>query len=270
MPDFPETVLLTGASSGIGRELAEIFAADGSRLILVARSGETLAALAAELKTRHGVDALVVSQDLACPAAAEQVFRKIQEAGWPVHVLVNNAGFGEHGRFHEISIDRQLDMVQLNVGALLHLAHLVLPQMIERRSGAILNVGSTAAFQPGPYAAVYFASKAFVLSFSDALREEVRCFNIKVTCLCPGPTQTNFGNASGMNRTRTFRWTSLSANDVARAGYRALRRGRRMAVPGLLNKLIALATRLVPRGVLLRVVGYFNDTTCGTASSTRL
>jgi hypothetical protein len=259
MPDSSETVLVTGASSGIGKELAECFAADGCRLILVARSRETLAALADGLKARHGVDSLVVCQDLSCPAAAEEVLREISNQGWPVHVLVNNAGFGEHGRFQDTSIERQLAMVQLNVGALLHLTHLVLPQMTERRRGAILNVGSTAAFQPGPYAAVYFASKAFVLSFSDALREELRHFNIGVTCLCPGPTQTNFGNSSGMNRTRVFRWTSMTAQDVARAGHRALRRGRSMVIPGLLNKLLAWATRFAPRGMLLRIAGYFNN-----------
>lgn len=259
MPDAPETVLVTGASYGIGKELAECFAADGSRLILVARSRETLPALAAELKARYGVDSLVVCQDLGCPAAADEIMREIDEQGWPVHVLVNNAGFGEHGRFQDISIERQLAMVQLNVGALMHLTHLVLPQMTERRRGAILNVGSTAAFQPGPYAAVYFASKAFVLSFSDALHEEVRRFNISVTCLCPGPTQTNFGNASGMNQTRIFRWTSMTAKDVAHAGHRGLRRGRSLVIPGLLNKLLAWGTRFAPRGMLLRIAGYFNN-----------
>lgn len=259
MPDAPETVLITGASSGIGKALAETFAADGSRLILVARSHDKLEALAADLKTRHGIDVLVISQDLSCAGAAVEVFRKIREAGWPVDVLVNNAGFGEHGRFQDISIERQLAMVQLNVGALLDLTHLVLPQMIERRRGAILNLGSTAAFQPGPYAAVYFATKAFVLSFSDALWEEVRHFNVGVTCLCPGPTQTNFGNDSGMNQTRIFRLTSMDPLEVARAGHRAVRRGRRRVIPGLLNKLTAFATRFVPRGALIRVLSYFND-----------
>src|SRR5436190_15969451 len=128
MPDSSETVVVTGASSGIGKALAETFAADGSRLVLVARTGDRLAALASELKARHGVESLVVSQDLSCPAAAAAVYRKIEEAGWPIHVLVNNAGFGEHGGFKDISIERQLEMVQLNVGALLHLTHLVLPQ----------------------------------------------------------------------------------------------------------------------------------------------
>ena len=151
-------------------------------------------------------------------------------------------------------------MVQLNVGALLHLTHLVLPQMVARRSGAILNVGSTAAFQPGPFAAVYFASKAFVLSFSDALWEEVRPFNIGVTCLCPGPTQTNFGITSGVSRTKAFRWTSMDAQQVARAGHRGVRFGRRLVIPGVINNLMALATRIAPRWLLIRILAYLNDT----------
>src|SRR5579872_7251300 len=259
MPESPETVLVTGASGGIGKALAEAFASDGSRLILVARSHDKLELLASEMKARHGIDVLTICQDLSRAGAAVEAFRKIEEAGWLVHILVNNTGFGAHGGFKDISIEQQLAMVELNVDALLNLTHLVLPQMVKRRRGTILNVGSTASFQAGPHAAVYFATKAFVLSFSEALWQEVRRFNIVVTCLCPGPTRTSFGDESGMNRTRLFRWTSMDANEVARAGHRAVRRGRRLVIPGLLNKLLAFATRFVPRGVLIRILGSIND-----------
>jgi hypothetical protein len=149
-------------------------------------------------------------------------------------------------------------MVQLNVSTLLHLTHLVLPQMVERRRGAILNVASTAAFQPGPYAAVYFATKAFVLSFSDALWEEARHFNISVTCLCPGPTRTNFGKEYALTESTGFQLAGMEADAVARAGHRALRRGRRTAIPGLLNRLLAFGTRLATRRFLIRAAAAFN------------
>jgi short-subunit dehydrogenase len=258
MPGTPETVLVSGASSGIGKALAEIFAADGSRLVLVARTRDALESLADKLRKQHGVESLVIVQDLTQPGAAAEVKGQLDQAGWPVDVLINNAGVGAHGQFRNIPIDRQLAMVQLNVGALLHLTHLVLPPMVERRRGAILNVASTAAFQPGPYAAVYFATKAFVLSFSDALWEEVRQYNVTVTCLCPGPTRTNFGKDYAMTESTGFQLAGMEADAVARAGHRALRRGRRTVIPGLLNRLLAFGTRLAPRRLLIRAAAAFN------------
>jgi short-subunit dehydrogenase len=258
MADSPETVLVTGASSGIGWALGEIFAGDGSRLVLVARSRDKLELLAEDLKKKHGVEVLVVVQDLSQPGAAEEVMRQINEAGWPVDVLINNAGVGAHGQFRNLPIDRQLEMVQLNVSALLHLTHLVLPQMVERRRGAILNVASTASFQPGPYAAVYFATKAFVLSFSDALWDETRHFNVSVTCLCPGPTRTNFGKEYAMTEGTGFQLMGMEADVVARAGHRGLRRRRRLVVPGLLNKLLTFSTRFATRRFLIRCAAAFN------------
>src|SRR5262245_39937739 len=258
MPDIPDTVLVTGASSGIGEALARIFAADGSRLVLVARSGERLEALAGELRKAHGIDVLVIAADLSRPGAADEVMRQVDAAGWSVDVLVNNAGVGVHGQFRNISLDRQLAMVQLNVDALLHLTHRALARMIERRRGAILNVASTAAFQPGPYAAVYFATKAFVLSFSDALWEEARHYNIGVTCLCPGPTRTNFGKDYAMTESTGFQVAGMEADTVARAGHRALRRGRRTVIPGLMNRLLTFASRFATRRFLIRAVTAFN------------
>jgi short-subunit dehydrogenase len=258
MRESSETVLVTGASSGIGRALAETFAEDGSRLVLVSRSRDKLELLAGEFRKEHGVEVLVIVQDLGLPEAGDEVVRRLDEVGWQVDVLVNNAGVGAHGEFKEIPLDRQLAMVQLNVNALLHLTHRLLPPMVERRRGAILNVASTAAYQPGPYAAVYFASKAFLLSFSDALWEEVRHFNIGVTCLCPGPTRTNFGKEYDLTQSTGFRLAGMEASAVARAGHHALRRGRRTVIPGLLNRLMTFASRFATRRFLIRAVTAFN------------
>lgn len=258
MLDLQETVLVTGASSGIGKALAEIFAMDGSRLVLVARSRDTLEALAGEWRKNYRVDVMVIAQDLRLAGAADEVFRKLNQAGWGVDILVNNAGIGAHGEFKDLPLDRQLNMIQLNVTALVHLTYLLLPRMVERRRGAILNVGSTAAFQPGPFAAIYFATKAFVLSFSEALWDEVRRYNIAVTCLCPGPTRTNFGNEYKMTESHGFRWAGMEAIDVAREGHQALRRGRRLVIPGLLNRLVVFLTRIATRRFQIRAAGAFN------------
>ncbi|MBI3860342.1 MAG: SDR family oxidoreductase [Planctomycetia bacterium] len=258
MTDVAETVLVTGASSGIGKALSEMFAEERSRLVLVARSADLLKALADDLRARFGIETLIIVQDLSQPAAADTVFRQIEQAGWHVDVLVNNAGFGAHGEFKDMAIDRQLAMIELNVCALVHLTHLALPGMVARRRGAILNVGSTAAYQPGPYAAIYFATKAFVLSFSEALWSEVRPHNIVVTCLCPGPTRTNFGSDYKMTESQGFQLAGMEARDVALAGHRALRRGRRTVIPGTMNCLLAFLTRFAPRRLLLWAASKFN------------
>ena len=258
MTDLPETVLVTGASSGIGKALAEIFAAEGSRLVLVARSADMLEELAVQLRKTHATEVLVIPQDLSLRGAADAVFQTLDQAGWSVDVLVNNAGFGAHGDFWDIALERQLEMIQLNVAALVHLTYRALPRMIERRRGTILNVGSTAAFQPGPHAAIYFATKAFVLSFSEALWSEVRPHNIFITCLCPGPTRTNFGSEYNLTESQGFRWAGMEATEVARAGHLALRRGRRTVIPGFLNKLVALFSRIAPRRLLIWAAGAFN------------
>lgn len=258
MTERSETVLVTGASSGIGKALAEIFAADGSRLVLVARRADKLDELADQLQKTHGVEVLVIPSDLSLRGAADTVFQTLELAGWSVDVLVNNAGIGAHGDFHEVALERQLAMIQLNVTALVDLTHRALPRMIEQRRGAILNVGSTAAFQPGPHAAIYFATKAFVLSFSEALWSEVRPHNVVVTCLCPGPTRTDFGSEYKMTDSQGFGWAGMEASDVARAGHRALRLGRRTVVPGILNKVVAFFSRFAPRRLLIQAAGAFN------------
>src|SRR6478752_6589703 len=190
----PETVLVTGASSGIGRELARCFAADGCRLALVARSGGKLQSFAEELRKSRKLDVRTFVVDLAQVDAAFQLQKQLQVAGFKIDVLVNNAGFGAQGSFASLPLERQLDMLQVNVASLTGLTGLLLPEMLRRRRGGVLNVASTAAFQPGPYMAVYYASKAYVLSFSEALAEEMSGTGVTVPCLCPGPVKTNFQN----------------------------------------------------------------------------
>ena len=181
----PETALVTGASSGIGWELAKLFAADKSNLVLVARSREKLHELAADLREAHGVEVRVVAMDLADPNSPPAIFGLLAAEGVTVDVLVNNAGFGAVGSVADLPLERQMEMIQVNLTALTHLTRLFLPGMIQRRSGGILNVASTAAFQPGPYMAVYYATKAYVLSFTEAVAEEVLGTGIRVTCLAP-------------------------------------------------------------------------------------
>ena len=193
-----ETVLVTGASSGIGLELARCFAADGCRLVLVARKGNALEALATDLRKAHKIQAQVITADLAHPEAPTRLLAHLQSAGLKVDVLVNNAAFGAQGKFVELPLGRQLEMLQVNITSLTHLTGLLLPGMVERRRGGILNVASTAAFQPGPGMAVYYATKAYVLSFSEALAEELAGTGVTVTAVCPGPTATNFGAAANM------------------------------------------------------------------------
>lgn len=250
-----ETVLITGASSGIGRELARLFAADGSRLVLVARNREQLESLAASLHQAHGTQSHVLVSDLAEAAAPDEIAAQLSRNDLPVDVLVNNAGFGVAGTFAELDLDRQMQMIQVNVAALVRLSGLLVPAMQERRRGGVLNVASTAAFQPGPNLAVYFASKAFVLSFSEALHEELAGSGVTVTCLAPGPTATDFAARAKLEHSRLFRRNVMDALAVARAGHRAFRRGRALVVPGWMNKLTAFAVRLGPRSVVRRIAG---------------
>jgi hypothetical protein len=248
-----ETVLVTGASSGIGGALARLFAAGGARLVLVARSREKLEQLAAELRQGQGVESRVMVRDLADPAAPAAICDELQSAGVEVDVLVNNAGFGATGPFAEIPLARQLDMLQVDLVALTHLTRLLLPPMIQRHRGGVLNVASTAAFQPGPNMAVYFAAKAYVLSLSEALFEELASAGVVVTCLAPGPTATGFFRAANMERARLARMGLADVDAVARAGYRGFRRGKRLVVPGFRNRLTAACARLAPRGLVLRI-----------------
>jgi len=253
-----ETVLITGASSGIGLELARLFAADKSNLVLVARSKVKLEELGEELRRSHGVEVLVLPQDLADPSAPQTIFDAIK--GSVVDVVVNNAGFGSVGTVADLSLQRQLEMIQVNMTALAHLTRLFLAGMIQRRQGGILNVGSTAGFQPGPNMAVYYATKAFVLSFTEALAEEVKGTGVKVTCLAPGPTATGFGADSGMEKSLVFKFGVMDAATVARYGYRGFCRGKVIVIPGLRNKLLAFSSRLAPRSIVRQIVKWLHST----------
>lgn len=246
-----ETVLVTGASSGIGLELARCFARDGAALWLVARSADRLEALAAELRRAHGVAAHALPCDLADPAAPQALFDRLAAEGAAVDVLVNNAAFGQHGAFAEVELGRHLDLIQVNVTALTALSRLFLPGMVARRRGGLLNVASLAGYAPGPFMASYYASKAYVLSLSQALAEETAAHGVTVSCLAPGPVDTPFHEEAGTRRAVLGRAATLEAAAVARAGYRGFRRGQAVVVLGVLGKVARLGIRLVP-GVVTR------------------
>ncbi len=241
--------LITGASAGLGVEFARQLSTT-HRLVLVARRIERLEALAGELP-----EARAVYIDLSEPAAAGRLMADLKAHGEAVDLLVNNAGFGLAGRFAALDGARQRQRIDLNIGALTELAHAVLPAMIARTSGAILNVASTAAFQPGPGMAVYFATKAYVLSFSEALHEEVRRHGVTVTALCPGPTATEFGEVAGWGGNPLIDKLSANSVDVVRAGLKAVAKRRAVAIPGLINKAGAQGHRLLPRWLLRKVTG---------------
>ncbi len=254
LTQMSRTILVTGASSGIGLELAKLFASSGQNLILVARSEEKLQSLKQQLINEHSVHVEVIVADLAAVDAAEKLVGEINARKLVVDCVVNNAGFGELGKFQDISAERQLNMVRLNVVTLMHLTRLLLPEMLKRQRGGILNVASTAAFQPGPNMAVYYATKAFVLSFSEAIHEELLDTNIKVCCLAPGPTKTGFGEDSGMSETRIFTSNAMDVGAVAKAGFDALENNRAIVIPGFKNKFGAFMTRLVPRFLVRKLV----------------
>jgi len=255
-----ETVLVTGASSGIGLELARCFAGDDSRLILLARNVAALEALAGELRREHCGDVVVLPADLARPETPQHIFEELQGRGIAPDVLVNNAGFGAHGSFAQLSLPRQLEMLQVNITALTHLTGLFLPGMLQRRRGGVLNVGSVAGFLPGPGMAVYYATKAYVLSFSEALAAELAGTGLTVTALCPGPTESNFGKVARGEKTRRRPISKMSAEAVARYGHRAFRRGKVVAVSGGRNQFLVSLIRFTPRGPVRQLSKTFNRT----------
>ncbi|WP_448662421.1 SDR family NAD(P)-dependent oxidoreductase [Sphingomonas sp. CJ20] len=249
------TALVTGASAGLGALFAEALAARGHRLILTARRADRLEALAERLRGTHGVAVEVIALDLAEGGAADALMGEIARRGLAVDLLVNNAGFGLGGGFAGQDRRQLVRMIDLNCRALTELCHAVLPAMIERREGAILNVASTAAFQAGPGMAVYYATKAFVLSLSEALHEEVRRQGVRVTALCPGPTATEFFDVAGSAKDFALRRLAGDPAAVVRDGLAALEANRAIKVSGARNAVLAFSTRLTPRILLRRVVG---------------
>jgi short-subunit dehydrogenase len=252
------TALVTGASSGLGLELAQLLAADGHDVVLVARRKAELETLAARLVAERGVEAHVLVEDLADAAAPARLVAELGRRGLEIDVLVNNAGFGASGRFAELDLRRQLDMVQVNITALVHLTGLFVPGMLARRRGRILNLGSTAGFQPGPGMAVYYATKAFVNSFTEALAFELRGTGVTATVSCPGATATEFGAVAGNGRTRLFRAGTMSAAVVAAHAYRAMMGGKSLAIPGARNKMLIQVQRLSPRSTVRAVAAQLN------------
>jgi uncharacterized protein len=243
-----DTALITGASAGIGLELAKLFAADGHDLVLVARRADALEKLADSLRTKHNIAVRIWPADLADPRAPLQLHERAVTEGVAVDILVNNAGFGAIGHFHALPPERQLGIIDVNMRALTEMTYHFLPAMRERRRGRILNLGSIVGFLPGPYMAVYYASKAYVVSFSEALAEELLGSGITVTCLCPGYTATEFQKAAGIAKTGLLaRLRPMRADTVARIGYRGLMAGRRLVVPGWGNRISVFGLRFSPR-----------------------
>jgi short-subunit dehydrogenase len=244
------TALVTGASGGIGLELAREFARGGHDLVLVARSEDRLTEIASELEEAHSIAARALPIDLSSQNAAPELFEAVKETGTTVEALVNNAGFAMFGPFAKDDIVTQNEMMQLNMLTLTGITRLFLPGMIERRRGRILNVASTASFQPGPLMAVYYATKAYVLSLSEALAEELRGTGVTVTALCPGPTSSGFQGRAAMEDSKLVKGRRLATTaDVAGAGYRACMAGKRVLVPGWKNNMLAQSVRLSPRAL---------------------
>ncbi|WP_162051480.1 SDR family NAD(P)-dependent oxidoreductase [Pontibacter pamirensis] len=255
-PHTNYTALITGASAGIGYELAELFAQHGHDLVLVARSEDKLQSMALKFAIKYKVYTKVIASDLSEHDAPEKVMAQLKQENTTVDVLVNNAGFGYYGAFRGSDLQRELDMMQLNMVSLTHLCKLFLEQLPEGRQGRVMNVSSTAAFPPaGPFMAVYYASKAYVQSFSEALAAELEDSNVTVTALCPGPTETNFKDAANLEGSGIFSKQFVAdARSVAKAGYEGMMAGEVVVIPGIHNKLTVFFTRFVPRSILRNIV----------------
>jgi uncharacterized protein len=250
-----KTALVTGASGGIGLELARLFAKDEYNLILTARSKNRLEDLVEVFKLEYKIRVESIPKDLAKPGSAQELFEEIQSRETSIDILVNNAGFGTLTSFADSDPENTLEMIQLNIISLTQLTRLYLPSMIQRNSGKIMNVASTAAYLPGPYMAVYYATKAYVLSLSEAINEELHGTGVNVTAFCPGPTISGFMARAGMERTRfAQRMAFMDSKTVAEIGYKGLLENKRVIIPGTINKLGALASRLLPHKTLMQFI----------------
>lgn len=255
------TALVTGASAGLGKEMAGLFAKDGHDLVLVARSESKLKTLAGDLSRAHGITAHVVSADLGKDDAPAQVFEQTKRLGVAIDFLVNNAGFGTNGAFVELDLAREKEMVTVNCTALLALTHHYAAPMRERKFGRILNIASTAGFQPGPFMATYYASKAFVVSFSEALAHELQGTGVTVTCHCPGATKTEFAATAGNDKSKLFQRSGVAdAKAVALHAYRAMMDGEILSVHGFMNKVGVHGLRITPRSVARGIAATLNKT----------
>ena len=249
-----KTALITGASSGIGLELAKIHASKGGNLVLVARSKSKLDELKNELEKNHGISVYIIGKDLSLPNSATEVYAEIKQQNITVDYLINNAGFGDSGLFFDSLWEKQEQMINLNINTLTHFTRLFLKDMVDRKSGKILNLASTASFQPGPTMAVYCATKSYVLSFSEAINNEVREFGVTVTALCPGATISGFQAASSLEGSNLFEGKKLpSSKDVAEYGYRSMMKGKSVVIHGFMNTLMANSIRFAPRSIVVKI-----------------
>lgn len=247
-----KTALITGATSGLGYEFVQLLAKEQCNLIVVARNEEKLLSIKSEFPL---LNVTTIPMDLSKPGSVRKLVEEIQEKELQVDVLINNAGFGLLGKFDELNVEKQLEMIQLNISALTELTHAFLPQMKKQKFGQIMNVASTAAFQPGPMMAVYYATKAYVLSFSEALVEELAGTGVTVTTLCPGATKTNFGSVANVEKTKMFS-KAMDATTVAALGYNGMKNGKRVVITGGSNKIGATAAKFLPRSTAAKIAKY--------------
>jgi uncharacterized protein len=256
-----KTALITGASTGIGFEFTKLLAADGYNLVLIARDEQKLREIAASLPTKFNVSVKIYPKDLSATSDTEDLVRRIREEVGTIEILVNNAGFGLSGAFVDTDLARELEMIQLNVVSLVIFTKLLAREMAQRKGGKILNVASTAAFQPGPLMAIYYATKAFVLSFSEALAEELKESGVTVTALCPGPTATQFSKRAELEKSRLFKGGIVPVLDpatVAKIGYEGLIKGQPVVIPGLINKIGVFSVRVAPRKLAAQIAKQLN------------
>ncbi|MEO8663889.1 MAG: SDR family oxidoreductase [Ignavibacteria bacterium] len=256
------TALITGASSGIGLELARKFASDNYDLVLVARRRDNLQKISEELANSFGVKIKIIVKDLSKDNSAREIFDETKSENITVNILINNAGFGSYGAFAGADPDTDNEMIRVNIASLVILTKLFLKEMLIRNSGRIMNVASIAAFQPGPNMALYYATKAFVLSFSEAVAEEISGSKVTITCLCPGPTKTGFQERAGTNKIKLADKKSaviMSAQKVASIGYNGLMKGKRIIIPGKINWLVANSLRFAPRKLVTKVAKFVNS-----------
>lgn len=252
-----KTALITGASGGLGAELARIHASKGDNLVLVARGKEKLNTLKNELEKQYAISVHVIVRDLSEQSAPQEVFSELQTQRIRIDYLINNAGFGDFGLFAECDWKKQEQMINLNVMVLTHFTRLFLPEMIKHKFGKVLNIASTAAFQPGPTMSVYFASKAFVLSFSEAIANELKGTGITITTLCPGATETGFKSAASLDSSNLFKGSRIAnPKEVAEFGYRAMMKGKTVAVHGFVNLLISQSVRFIPRNIVTTIARF--------------
>lgn len=249
------TALITGASGGIGKAMAHIFAKNGSDLVIVARGKDQLTGLKTTLEEAYHIKVKVIAKDLAQEEAPEALYEMTEKAGIQIDYLVNNAGFGDMGNFHETDWDNEESMIDLNMKTLTHMTKLFGTAMVQRRKGKILNLASTASFQPGPLMSIYYATKHYVLAFSEGVANEWKDYGVTVTALCPGPTASGFQQEAGIEQSKLVKGRNLpSPEEVAAYGYQAMQKGKTVAIHGTVNKLLAMVPRLMPRNMVTATV----------------